>query len=228
MTMGAALLAGIGLAAARDAAAATKIPIGVDLERSGWHLLTVPGKAASRFGADGDGTIAVASSSSVAFLYYAFADAPRPRYVSWRWRVDRAPAPAPLSDPEADDRPLALHVAFVPENESWWHGLRRGAAELLGIPLPGKVLTYVWGGDVGRGTSLANPHYPGGGKLIVLRPGSDSLAQWQEERIDLVADFAAAFGHPPPPLLYIAISSDTDDRGGESLGWVGDIVLSDP
>ena len=133
-----------------------------------------------------------------------------------------------MGDAGADDRPLAVHVAFVPETQSWWQGLRRGTAELFGIPLPGKVLTYVWGGDGERGVSLANPHYPDEGRLIVLRPGIASLAQWQEERIDLIADFAAAFGHPPPPLLYIAISSDTDDRGGESLGWIADIVLSDP
>lgn len=225
----AVLLWALGASGLPAATAATVLPAGPDLERSGWRLLTVPGKPASRFGGDGKGTIAVTASGSVAFLYYPLPDARPPvRYLSWRWRVDRAPPPAALDQAGADDRPLAVHVAFVAEHDGLWRRLRRGAAELIGVPLPGKVLTYVWGGEGDRGTRLANPHYPEAGMLIVLRPGSAPTAEWHEERIDLVADFTSVFGHPPPPLLYVAISADTDDRGGESLGWVADIVLSGP
>ncbi len=89
------------------------LPIGPDLERAGWKVLTLSGKPPTHFVGRADGTIKVTSESSVAFLYLEVPVASQhKRRLSWRWRVDLAMSPTDLSRKGHDDRPLALHVSF--------------------------------------------------------------------------------------------------------------------
>ena len=46
------------------------------------------------------------------------------------------------------------------------------------------------------------------------------------EEIDFVADFEMAFGKPPPPLAYLAISGDSDDRSGRMSAIIADIAFA--
>src|SRR5262249_22682438 len=81
-------------------------------------------------------------------------------------------------------------------------------------------ITYMWGGTARAGTRLANPYAPSDGTIVVLRDGGTPLGPWLSERADLFADYAAAFGTPPPVPTHVAISADTDDLGHRSLGYV--------
>jgi hypothetical protein len=75
------------------------------------------------------------------------------------------------------------------------------------------VLSYVWGGT-GREPRpfFADPYLGGLGRARVLRPADAPRGVWVEERVDLAADWRAAFGgQQPPPLAKIAIGADGDD-----------------
>jgi hypothetical protein len=98
-------------------------------------------------------------------------------------------------------------------------------AWLYNQPLPGKMLTYVWGGTAERGVKLKNPYRETAGHIIVLRPGSSAPGKWFDETVDVTADFEAAFGYRPGMPAYIAISADTDDKGGNSMGTVTNIAF---
>jgi hypothetical protein len=192
-----------------------------------WSVLTMPGRGAARFDCVGD-TVEIEASGAVGFLYRpsrpAESGAAR---LTWRWRVDAAPPPTNLSESSADDRPAAVHLVFPNDGEGL---LRRLGAALrgavAGAPFAGRMLTYVWGGLDPPRTVIANPYMPGDGYIVVLRNGAAPSA-WVDERIDFRADFRRAFGRDAPDPIYIAVSADTDDRGGSSRAAVARLRFED-
>lgn len=219
------LLTVVLLAFATSLAARAEAPLPV-----GWKLLKIPGKAVTHFAATPGGAIKVSAVDSVGFLYHNAMDLPgKGRILTWRWRVDMTPPPTDLSAKGMDDRPLAVHVWFEDDGGagSDWGLKTRLGAWLLNQPLPGKMLTYVWGGSAKRGAKMKNPYRESAGQIIVLRPGDSATGDWFEEAVDIAADFEAAFGYRPGKPAYIAISADTDDKGGRSMGTVTDLAFRD-
>lgn len=218
----------VGLALGGPAAAAT-LPTAVDLEAVGWRQLTLPGKSPTRFAGRPDGAIEVRASDSASFLYMDVSGkSEHARYLSWRWRVEQASAPTDLTRKGADDRPLALHVWF-PErggDRDPWELLSGAVGWAFDVPVPGKVLTYVWGGRAERGVYLPNPYLEDDGMMVVLRPGDAPKGRWFEETIDIAADFEMAFGYAAPPAAYVAVSADFDDTKGTSMALIADIMLT--
>ena len=194
----------------------------------GWSVLRLPGKPVTDFTAGSDGAITVTAADSVGFL---FRDAAKisgtGRYLTWRWRVDAMPPPTDLSMKGMDDRPLAVHVWFAaPDGSNTdWNLRERFGAWLQDAPLPGKMLTYVWGGAGKRGDRLRNPYRETGGAIVILRAGDSPTGRWFSETVDIGADFEAAFGVAPPSPAYVAISADTDDKGGTSKGAVAEMAF---
>ncbi|MCG8543693.1 MAG: DUF3047 domain-containing protein [Alphaproteobacteria bacterium] len=201
--------------------------LALNVPPAGWRHLTVPGKAATRFASGPDGAIKVSARDSAGFLVREIAAAKPVTRLAWRWRVDMAPPPTDQSMKGMDDRPLALHVWFDDgaAGRSPWTLFDRVGAWLFDVPLPGKVLTYVWGGKRMRGDSLKNPYLEENGRLIILRSGRAPNGQWLAESVDVAADFKRVFGYDAPPPRFIAISADTDDKRGVSMGAVTDLVL---
>jgi len=196
------------------------------LARDGWRQLRVKERAVAEFQASDDGALTVNTNNSAGFLYRPLTDAEASKSsLTWSWRVDKMPAPSDLSEVGADDRPLAVHIWFPVDTEraSLWQVLRSGIGGLLDLPVPGKILTYVWGGTQDEGTRIVNPYLPTDGVIIVLRSGRNTSQAWQEERVDFAADFKAAFGRAAPRANYLVISADTDDRGDISAAAVKDI-----
>lgn len=218
------ILAALALAATSSAAAAP-FPTGPDMARAGWALWTLDRVPATRFVGSEPGRIDVTADASFGLLYRAIGAEDRSKTrLTWRWRVDTTIPAADLARPGADDRPIAIHVWFPDTEAGFLRRLTRSLAHAVaGVPLSGKVLTYVWGGEIPRGTMLPNPHIEGDGVLIVLRGAGDPLGQWLAEDIDLAADFERAFARKPPPPTHVAVSADTDDRGGRSIAAVADL-----
>ncbi len=217
-------LAAFALAAATSAAAAP-IPTGADLARAGWMLWTLDRVPATKFVGSDAGRIDVTADGAFGLLYRPVPAEDRDKMrLTWRWRVDATIPPADLARPGADDRPIAVHVWFPDTESGFIRRLARSIAlSFAGVPVSGKVITYVWGGEVPRGTLLPNPHIEGDGVLIVLRGARDPLGQWMAEDVDLAADFERAFGRKPRPPTHVALSADTDDGGGRVAAAVADL-----
>jgi hypothetical protein len=59
----------------------------------------------------------------------------------------------------------------------------------------------------------------------VIESGEDRAGRWIEERRDVYRDFVRVFDFPPPPISHVAVMSDADDTGSQSVAWYGDIEL---
>ena len=223
---GVVLFAMMGLA---RAAMESSGPTG--LAAVGWKIRTFSGKEATAFVGRNDGAIEVKADRSVALLYRAVRkEDGAGRILSWRWRVDKTVPPTDLSRVGRDDRPIAVHVWFAedPKNSTVVGRFARGALSyVLGIPVSGRVLTYVWGGIGQRGDKLRNPHTGVDGVMVILRPGDSPLERWFTEKVDVVADFAMAFGSVPSSApRYIAVSGDSDDTGGRSRAAISGLAFT--
>ncbi|MDD9877463.1 MAG: DUF3047 domain-containing protein [Magnetovibrio sp.] len=187
-----------------------------------WKMLEVPGIEPTQFRVDAD-VIAIDSRMGASFLYRDLTPAERRATVlRWRWRVDMDMPAADLRRPGADDRELAVHVWF-PETAAagdLFERLRNTVVSVLGFPVTGRTLSYVWGGRGARGEGFPNPHNAPDGHMIILRPGGTPTGRWMDETIDIAADYRRVFGTEPPPAGYVAVSSDSDDLGGVCVGRI--------
>lgn len=199
----------------------------VQADSSAWEEWSFPNRKPAEFSVSSDGTISVHAASAVSLLYRELRDDEKQaKSISWRWRVDEAPPPTDLTSPGEDDRALAVHIWFPPEDGSW--SVMGAIRSLTGQPLVGYALTYVWGGAHPLKQILASP-YLEKGAMIILRDATSPVGVWFEETVDLDADFARAFGHPPARRpRYILVSADSDDTRSSIRAEIADIDFSPP
>lgn len=189
-------------------------PLDPRLTEAGWRLQPVRGRPVAQFALDPAGAITITARAAVGFLLRPF-PAPAGR-LAWRWRVDSAAAESDAAERGTDDRSVALHVLFAATGGGMFSALRRGLAP---EGMTGRGLTYCWGGGP-RGRRLSNPYAPRDGALIILRGPEAPLRAWLDEAVDVAADYRLAFQEEPPAVTHLAISADTDDRGGLAVARI--------
>lgn len=213
---------------AGDAAAA----VDEALQTKGWNEFLFDGLQANRFTARDDGGIGVISQGGVSLLKMPVSiDIDTLPALQWRWCVTEAAPATSLSIKGADDRSLAIYVAFpfIAEEASAFERIERKIVEAtVGKDAPGRILMYVWGGEENRGTLIESPHLGNSGMMKVLRPAESPKNQWFQETINIADDYQAFFGTYPPNPSFIAISADTDDTNSASRGIVTDIEFFGP
>ena len=106
--------------------------------------------------------------------------------------------------------------------------LMRIARSVSGEPLPAASLCYVWDATLPAGTLLPNA-FSARVRYLVVNGVETPPGRWVSHERRLSKDFLMAFGHEAssvPPLIAIALGADSDNTGGSSLGYVGDVTLS--
>ena len=129
--------------------------------------------------------------------------------LRWRWRVMTS-LTENLRETEKDGDDYAARVFVLFGDAEFGEGTR--------------ALAYAWAGHVPVGSRYPNP-YTSEVSTIVLRSGNQHAGEWMIEDRDIMADYARAFGEPPPELAAIALLVDTDDTGGTAMAWFDDIEL---
>ena len=182
---------------------------------------------------DGRMVLRVQTDKSYANLEHDLPDieVPPGTMLRWRWRLDQPLTGTDLRRRDGDDSPLKVcalfdmpieRLGFVERN------LLRAARSVSGEHLPAATLCYVWDASLPAGTLLDNA-FSHRLRFIVLDSGNRQLGQWVAHAQDLAADFRRAFGNESPgmpPLQGVLVGGDSDNTGGQSLGYVGDITLS--
>ena len=222
------------LSAGESVAADWRAPIRCPLETAGWFAVEFEGRAQNRL-ACGQNTLRISSEASIS-LHYIEPPAPvrMARKLSWEWRVARSGGPSDLTDDGADDRDIALLVAFRYDSDSATaleRALRPWVEWRSGEEAPGRVIAYTWaGGGPDRSGAqdaappmLESPHGGAAHRIRVLRRGP---GPWMREEIDLRRDHARAFGSDRFEIQYIAVASDTDDLGGAAQAEIRALRLS--
>ncbi len=169
----------------------------------------------------GETELGIVSRKSVSLTYTAL---PEQKWDSmsaaWSWRVEQSVPVTDLSVKGGDDRNISLFVVFLPEADA--QALKGKKVTRLLRNRNVRVLTYVWGGDHGRGTILDSPYLKERGKTVVLR---DAGAGAFSEMVDLHADYQRAFGGLPETVVGLAVSADSDDTRSTVRAAISDFHL---
>jgi Protein of unknown function (DUF3047) len=201
-------LFGFGLLLPGASAIAEDLVFGPDFQRAGWTPVSFRGIRPASFTVVGEGGMEVTADAAAGLLWRALGSASRHgRVARWHWRVDEGVPPTDLTKRGVDDRALGVYFIFGERTDT-----AQGPLAMLSSPSV-SALVYVFGGDRPRGEIVSSPHMGARGKFVVLRPADTRKGEWFEERVDIGKDYARAFGRPPPLLLNVAISSDSDDTG---------------
>jgi hypothetical protein len=227
-------LSRIALAAAFVAgsagAAETRLP---GPESGAWRSLVFPKvkkhtnyEAVSEAGASVWRARAECSASAV-YVPNETVDLRRTPILRWRWKLEQGVDVADERVKAGDDFAARVYVMFEfdEENAAWWEPAARAlAGRWYGEVIPGKAINYVWAARAAVGSRWKNP-YTDASEMIVQRTGRTE--GWHAEQADIVADYRAAFGHEPPPLLSVAVMSDADNTCQKAVAYLADFRFTE-
>ncbi|MBU2952976.1 DUF3047 domain-containing protein [Marinobacter sp. F3R08] len=147
--------------------------------------------------------------------------------LQWRWKISNVFEHGDARQKSGDDYAARIYVAFEfqPEKAGFFERAKRKTVEVLsGETLPGNALNYIWANRLAEGEIVANP-YTDKTMMIAVSSGSERVGEWVSVERDIMADYRTAFGEEPPPVVGIAIMSDSDNTGEKATAWYGDIHL---
>ncbi len=147
--------------------------------------------------------------------------------VQWRWKAANLLERADIARKDGDDYPVRLYVVFRSDRDqlSVWEKVKIFFYRLLyGEEPPTGAINYVWDTRALKGTIAPNA-YTARVRMIVVESGTAELNRWITEERNLLEDYRAAFEDEPPPVVGVAIMTDTDNTGESATAWYGDIVF---
>lgn len=148
--------------------------------------------------------------------------------LKWRWKVSNVFEKGNARSKSGDDYPARIYVAFEfqPEKAGFFERAKRKTVEVLfGESLPGNALNYIWANTLPEGTFIANA-YTDKTMMVAVNSGRERVGDWVTVERDIVADYRQAFGEAPPPIVGVAIMSDSDNTGERATAWYGDVRLA--
>lgn len=172
---------------------------------------------------EGDSILVAQSAGSASALVYKehfnVYEYPRAR---WRWKISNVYNNAPPQKKSGDDYPIRVYIVFKydPETAGVIDRVKYSVAKrLYGEYPPHSTLNYVWANDAAQKTIITSP-YTDKVKLIALQKGGEKAGTWQNEEINILKDYRAAFGADPPSTASIAIMSDSDNTGQSAVSYL--------
>ena len=125
--------------------------------------------------------------------------------LRWRWRVLQLPS-------QGDERTAATNDSAA------------GVWVIFDSRVLPRALKYVWSATQPVGMRVTHPGY-WRAKTIVLRSGTANLGTWQEETINVYADYKAVFGEEPGDVQGIAVNSSSDSTKSVAVADYDDFIL---
>jgi len=146
--------------------------------------------------------------------------------LRWRWKVSvPLDTTAPERERDGDDFAARVYVAFAfePERASLFERARhRVGTSIYGEELPGIALNYVWSRGEPAGSHWENP-FSANAKMLSLGPAPRGV--WREADVDVLADYRRVVGGDPPPALFVALMSDSDNSCSRAEASYADFRL---
>ncbi len=161
------------------------------------------------------------ASASALVQETAFSVHEYPR-ARWRWKVGNIYRNGNARTKAGDDYPIRIYVMFEyrPEQAGVLERMQYGLAKrLYGQYPPHSSLNYVWANKPDKARILGSP-YTDRAKMVLLEQGASHVGIWQDEDVDILADYREAFGTDPPGRARIAVMNDSDNTGESSVSWL--------
>ena len=173
---------------------------------------------------DGDKPVLRAEShaSASAIVYKESFNVYEHPTIRWRWKVGNIYRKGDATSKAGDDFPLRIDVMFEYDpkkaglGESITHGLAR---TVYGGNPPLSSLNYVWANRE-HPERIVNCPSMDHVRYILLRKGAALVGTWQDEKVDIVADYREAFRADPPAKARIAVMNDSDNTSESSVSYL--------
>jgi|GEM_PF-70711 len=198
---------------------------------SGWATWPLPGKAFAAFEpavTQGQRAITVKANRSVSILRQRYAPGlDGAGHLVFSWRIDALAEGADLATSEGDDSPVRIVLAFDGDRSRLsprMHRLSEMSRLLTGEDLPYATLAYVWSNTDAPGEVVVNRRSDRIRKIVV-ESGPAHVGRWMTYERDVEADFRAAFGEAPGPLIAVGLMTDTDNTQSRLQAWYGPLHL---
>lgn len=198
---------------------------------SAWAPWPLPGKTFAAFEpavALGHPAIMVKANRSVSILRQRYAEGLHgASRLTFSWRIDALAKDADLTTAEGDDSPVRIVLAFDGDRSrlsARVHRLSEMSRLLTGEDLPYATLAYVWSNAPVPDAIVTNRRSDRIRKIVV-EAGPARLGQWLAYERDIQADFRAAFGEEPGPLMAVSLMTDTDNTRSQLRAWYGPLTL---
>jgi len=139
--------------------------------------------------------------------------------VRWRWKVSNVYEKGGTGSKSGDDYPLRVYIMFEydPAKAGVFQKMKYGLAKrIYGEYPPQSSLNYVWANKEEAERIVTSP-YTDQAKMVLLQQGGKHAGAWQDEEVDIIADYQKAFGEKPPARARIAIMNDSDNTGERSV-----------
>lgn len=148
--------------------------------------------------------------------------------LRFSWRVDGLPSQASVAEPESDDSPARVVLAFEGDvaRLSLRERLLFDQVELFtGHRLPYATLMYVWDGRLAAGTVTHN-HRTSRIRYLTIESGPQRLGRWLSYERNVLADYERVFGESPGRISSVGVLTDGDALKTRLEAWYGDITLA--
>lgn len=145
--------------------------------------------------------------------------------LRWSWKVENTIQRGDERKKEGDDYAARIYVNFRydPEKSSLWEKTRYGLAyAIYGNYPPKGAINYIWANKLPRGQAIANA-YTSRAKMVAVESGTEKVGQWVSEERNIYQDYRLLFGGEPPPVIGIAVMTDTDNTGETAIAHYGEI-----
>lgn len=151
----------------------------------------------------------------------------RPR-LHFSWRVEHVPSRASVEEPESDDCPARIILAFDGDERrlSLRDRLFYEQVELFtGHRLPYATLMYVWDGALPPDSVTPN-HRTARIRYVAVESGNGRAGQWLHYERNVVADYQRIFGEAPGRISSVGVLTDSDALKFDVDAWYGDISFA--
>jgi hypothetical protein len=209
-------------------------PLGADVP-PGWEVTKLPKvPRATTYRIVDDGGVRVLQAeaqASMAGLTHRLKVDPRERpRLAWRWKVSRVVEQGVFGTKRSDDFAARVYVLFDYDVSRLSFATRmklKVARMLYGDAVPAAALCYVWDARAPEGASTWSP-FTDRMRMIVATSGAARAGQWVTMERDVAADFRAAFGEDAPPIIAVAVATDTDNTGEAVTAWYEGLSFPPP
>jgi hypothetical protein len=87
-----------------------------------------------------------------------------------------------------------------------------------------KAINYIWANSIPQGESLPNA-FTSKVVTVAVESGNGRADTWVTEERNVYEDYRRFLGEDPPAIGAVALMTDTDNTGEETVAYYGDIVI---
>jgi hypothetical protein len=131
-------------------------------------------------------------------------------FLNWRWRIENRLGKLNEQSKPGDDYAARVYVV-IDGGLAFWRK---------------KALNYVWASTSPKGKIWPNAFAGEHVMMVALRSSGDDVATWYNEKRNIRDDLRKQFGEDIRYIDAVAIMTDTDNAGGRTTAYYGDIFFS--